>query len=77
MENYRQAIKLDPEDAWTFNSLGNLLQQQGKLEEAIEKYERALEVDPNNTKAQDNLDEAKRMLEQQGNSTGPTIELEI
>jgi protein O-GlcNAc transferase len=40
------AVKLSPNDAELFNSLGSALQQQGKLEEARQCYRRAVEIKP-------------------------------
>lgn len=48
---YRQALdskkdKLDTSDIETFNRLGIALRKQGKWQEAIEEYKKALDVDP-------------------------------
>jgi protein O-GlcNAc transferase len=40
------AVKLSPNDAELFSSLGSALQQQGKLEEARQCYRRAVEIKP-------------------------------
>ncbi|WP_139240455.1 tetratricopeptide repeat protein, partial [Geitlerinema sp. PCC 9228] len=41
-----QAIELDPDDAWTYNELGDVLEDKGELEEAIEKHREAIELAP-------------------------------
>ena len=46
-----------PDDAKAYN-LGLVYGQQGNLEEAIETYKRAIELDPDNAAACFNLDEA-------------------
>jgi protein O-GlcNAc transferase len=43
----QNAVKLSPNDAELFSSLGGALQQQGKLEEARQCYRRAVEIQPN------------------------------
>lgn len=53
--HYRRALKLQPEDSLTLNSLGVALQRQGKREEARQTYLRAVVVDPNNAEAQRNM----------------------
>ena len=44
---FRQVIKIDPNDAKAYYNLGIALSKQGKLKEAIEKYQRSLDLDPN------------------------------
>jgi tetratricopeptide (TPR) repeat protein len=41
-----------------YANLGMLLQKQGNLDEAIESYKKALQIDPNFQKARENLDTA-------------------
>lgn len=41
---YERAIKADPTFSQAYNNLGNALRQHGKLEEAVEVYERAIEI---------------------------------
>lgn len=43
---YRQAITLDPSDAWPWNNLGNLLAELGRKEEAESAYRQAISLDP-------------------------------
>jgi len=42
---YLLSIELEPDRA-AYNNLGNALQKQGKLEEAIESYRKAIEIQP-------------------------------
>jgi tetratricopeptide (TPR) repeat protein len=44
------------------NNLGLVLQQQGKLEEAIAQYKKAIAIDPNYVYASNNLKKAQRLL---------------
>jgi superkiller protein 3 len=57
--------------AVAYNNWGLSLQKQGNLEAAIEKYKRALEIDPNFTTAQYNLDETQRLLAKKQDSRPP------
>ena len=50
-EYYKKAIKLDPEYAAPYDGLGNAYKQVGNLGGAIYCWEKALEVDPNFSKA--------------------------
>jgi superkiller protein 3 len=44
------------------NGLGLALQQQGKLEEAIQEFQRSISLDASYTVAKNNLKEAQRLL---------------
>lgn len=48
--------QLYPTESNTFFSLGNTLTQLERSEEALESYQKALELDPNNTKIQEAID---------------------
>ncbi|WP_126147171.1 tetratricopeptide repeat protein [Synechococcus elongatus] len=50
----RRAIALDPTDPTHFNNLGNLLQRQGHLTEALERLTQALAIDPTHVAARFN-----------------------
>ena len=54
-KEYRNAIRLDSMDAVDHCNLGMLLKDQGRLEEAESEYRTAIELDPRNTKAYNNL----------------------
>ena len=55
------AIKPDYADA--YNNMGNALKEQGKLEEAIEAYNKALAIKPDYADAYNNMGNA---LKEQG-----------
>lgn len=66
--SYRQALNLPdmsgtPPTAHTLAhiNLGQVLQQQGKLEEAIKEFRQATKIEPNYTFDQNNLQEAERL----------------
>ncbi|GCA75249.1 TPR repeat-containing protein YrrB [Microcystis aeruginosa NIES-2520] len=69
-EMYRRALDLPdnttgtPTTAHTLahNGLGLLLQEQGKLEQAIAEFEKATKIDPKFEFARNNLQEARRLL---------------
>jgi tetratricopeptide (TPR) repeat protein len=46
IEAYKQAISVDPKDAYPYNGLGNALRDLGRHEEAIKAYKQAISVDP-------------------------------
>jgi protein O-GlcNAc transferase len=52
---FRQAIKVDPQLAWTYNQLGNALSDKWKFDEAIAAYRQAIQIDPNYADAYKNL----------------------
>ncbi|BAY07963.1 tetratricopeptide repeat protein [Calothrix sp. NIES-2098] len=57
---------LQPQSAAVYNNLGYTLQQQGKLDEAVACYQRALEIQPKYTEAEVNLG---NILHRQGKLT--------
>ncbi|HBL13842.1 MAG TPA: hypothetical protein DD379_21085, partial [Cyanobacteria bacterium UBA11162] len=57
------AIQLDPNLAGAYNNLGNVLSNQGKLEEAVANFQKAIQLDPNLADTQNNLRETQRLLE--------------
>lgn len=66
---FRQALRLPdkigiPTTAHTsaHNNLGLVLQQQGKLNEAITEYKRAIALDPYFVTPQNNLQEVQRQI---------------
>jgi uncharacterized protein (TIGR02466 family) len=54
---FREAVKLDPQFADAWNSLGETLRDRGEMEEALRCYERALAVQPEHDRARYNLGE--------------------
>ena len=55
VQAYLQALEINPNDASAYKNLGDLLVEQGNLEEAIQTYRQALELDPNDASAYNNL----------------------
>ncbi len=51
IDSYKQAIKINPDFAETYNNLGMALQDKGELDAAIENYNKALKIKPNFTEA--------------------------
>ena len=65
-DQYRQALKANPDCAEAYNNLGWLLEQQGKHDEALALFQRALAIEPDFAEARNNLDRAlagRRRLE--------------
>jgi len=46
IESCKQAIRIDPDDAYAHNNLGLAYAQLGKYEEAIKSYKQAIRIDP-------------------------------
>ena len=44
--NYRRQSRSDPDDATIHNTLGNVLTSQGRYDDAIAAYRRAIQLDP-------------------------------
>lgn len=59
---FRQAIQFNPGDAYAYSYLGNALQAQRKVSEAIAAYENALRLDRSLSAAAQNLDDLRRYL---------------
>ncbi|MEA1895075.1 MAG: tetratricopeptide repeat protein, partial [Euryarchaeota archaeon] len=55
IEYYKEAIRIDPDDAAARNNLGNLLKDQGRYDEAEKEYREAIRIDPNYGEAHVNL----------------------
>lgn len=53
--HYRQALAIKPDNAAAYYNLGNALKEQGKHDEAIASFERALELDPGFNDAHSNI----------------------
>jgi tetratricopeptide (TPR) repeat protein len=53
---FQKAASIGPaSDASAAANLGNALQQEGKMDEAIAQYQKALEIDPSNVEARNNM----------------------
>lgn len=55
IEQWKQALALDPEDAAAVSNLGAALNAAGRAEEAQAQFSRALELDPENVRAHTNF----------------------
>lgn len=61
-EIFQQALKLDPEFADAHFALGHAYFDMGQWQKAIDSFHRALELNPNDTEAQDRMHYAQQML---------------
>ena len=55
IEQFKQALQINPDYAEGQNNWGNALASQGKVTEAIEHYERALQINPDYAEGHNNL----------------------
>ncbi len=55
IESYKQAIRIDPDDALAHYNLGVAYGELGRLAEAIESYQQAIRIDPDDVDAYINL----------------------
>jgi tetratricopeptide (TPR) repeat protein len=55
---YREVIKIVPNDAYAHNFLAHALMGQGLIDEAIAEYRKAIEINPRYAYAHNNLGEA-------------------
>lgn len=62
IEAYRDALRLNPDNAQFHNGLGKVLLEHGEIRDAIASFEQALSLNPNLTEAKDNLAKAKARL---------------
>lgn len=61
-ERYREALTLRPDDAGIHNDLGSALLALGDVAQAVAEFESALDIDPQNDVARDNLAVARTKL---------------
>ena len=47
IRNYKKAVTVDPEFAFTYDNMGICYRRLNKYEEAIKAYEKSLKIDPN------------------------------
>ena len=55
IENYRQAIQINPNFPEALNNLGEALADKGRFDEAIKNYRQAIQINPNDYQALSNL----------------------
>jgi Tfp pilus assembly protein PilF len=53
---WEKAVELDPKYAAAYNDLAIAYEHEGQLEKARKAYDKALELDPNNTQIRQNYD---------------------
>ncbi len=63
-EMIREALRLEPENAIYHFNYGNILQDLGHMEEAIEEYQKALEIESDLEAAKEEIEKLKKELEQ-------------
>lgn len=75
-ENYQQALEAlqNPSSSDDYYNRGNALTKLGRLPEALEAYEEALNLDANNKDAQYNREQVKKVIEQQQSGEGENSE---
>src|SRR5258706_3970761 len=63
VREYRQATRLKNDDADMFYDLGTALTRLAQYDEAVAAFSKSLEIDPDNTRAADALEEAREGVE--------------
>ncbi|MGC1365232.1 MAG: tetratricopeptide repeat protein, partial [Candidatus Acidiferrum sp.] len=61
--HFRAAVRLNPEDAGAEANLGSALAETGSIKEARLHFERALQIDPKNELARENLEQLNRQTQ--------------
>ncbi len=57
IETFKKQVKINPESANSYDSLGDGYKAAGRKEEAIAQCKKALEIDPDFSASVDNLEE--------------------
>ena len=68
VEPLKQAVLLDPANADAYFNLGWAYVDTNHLKKATHQLEQALRLNPNHTGAQERLETAKRMMDQDSNN---------
>jgi len=66
---WEKATELDPTYAAAFNDLAIAYEHEGQLEKARKAYEKAVELDPNNTQVRQNYELFKEINDRTGAAT--------
>src|SRR4051812_16597527 len=66
---WEKAVQLDPTFASAFNDLAIAYEHEGQLDKARKAYERALELDPNNTQIRQNYELFKEINDRTSSGT--------
>ena len=62
LEDYNQAVELDPELGVAYFNRATVCYRMGKFAEALKDFETALEKEPDNTEYKAGLDKCKQSL---------------
>ncbi len=65
---WEKAVELDPSYASAFNDLAIAYEHEGQLDKARKAYEKALELEPNNTDIKQNFELFKEINDRTGNT---------
>jgi tetratricopeptide (TPR) repeat protein len=65
---WEKAVELDPTYAAAFNDLAIAYEHEGQLDKARKAYEKALELDPNNTEIKQNFELFKEINDRTGSA---------
>ena len=63
---WQKAVELDPRYAEAYNDLAVAYEHEGQLEKAREAYEKALEIEPNNSQIRQNYELFKEINDRAG-----------
>jgi Flp pilus assembly protein TadD len=65
---WEKAVELDPSYAAAFNDLAIAYEHEGQLDKARKAYEKALELEPNNTEIRQNFELFKEINDRTGSA---------
>jgi Tfp pilus assembly protein PilF len=66
---WQKAVEIDPTYAAAYNDLAVAYEHEGQLDKARQSYEKAIEIDPNNTQIKQNYDLFKEINDRTGAAT--------
>ena len=65
---WEKAVEIDPKYASAYNDLAIAYEHEGQLDKARQAYEKALELDPNNSQIRQNYELFKEINDRSGSS---------